>query len=174
MIAVSTFASERVLSRLNETQTRQVQALADVYLDGLALALVESIVREDVWQVFDVLDRSRHRPGEIQPVETVVAGADGFVIACSNPTAVPSQVKLPARYSEALPKDRKIVIAADAERAYVRREVLYENLRVGSIYAALDIAPLLAERRAVLWTLILTNAALTLLLAGAACTSLRA
>jgi signal transduction histidine kinase len=60
------------------------------------------------------------------------------------------------------------VIAADAERAYVRREVLYENLRVGSIYAALDIAPLLAERRAVLWTLILTNAALTLLLAGAA------
>ena len=168
MIAVSTFASERVLSRLNETQTRQVQALADVYLDGLALALVDSIVREDVWQVFDVLDRSRHRPGEIQPVETVVAGTDGFVIASSDPTAVPSQIKVPARYIDALPQDRKIVIAADAERAYVRREVLYENLRVGSIYAALDIAPLLAERRAVLWTLILTNAVLTLLLAGAA------
>jgi two-component system, OmpR family, sensor kinase len=168
MITVSTFASERVLSRLIETQTRQVQALADVYLDGLALALVDSIIREDVWQVFDVLDRSRHRPGEIQPAETVVAGADGFVIASTDPTAVPSQVKVPARYIEALPQDRKINIAADAERAYVRREVLYENLRVGSIYAALDIAPLLAERRAVLWTLILTNAALTLLLAGAA------
>jgi signal transduction histidine kinase len=168
MIAVSSFASERVLSRLNETQTRQVQALADAYLDGLALALVDSIVREDVWQVFDVLDRSRHRPGEIQPVETVVAGTDGFVIASSDPTAVPSQVKVPARYVETLPQDRKIAIAADAERAYVGREVLYENLRVGGIYAALDIAPLLAERRAVLWTLILTNATLTLLLAGAA------
>jgi signal transduction histidine kinase len=168
MIAVSTFASERVLTHLIDTQTRQVQALADVYLDGLALALVDSIIREDVWQVFDILDRSQHRPGEIQPVETVVAGMDDFVIASSNPVAVPSQVKVPERYIEALPKDRKIAIAADAERAYVRREVLYENLRVGSIYAALDIAPLLAERRSVFWTLILTNAVLTLVLAGAA------
>ena len=41
MMTVSSFASERVLSRLIETQTRQVQALADTYVDGLALALVE-------------------------------------------------------------------------------------------------------------------------------------
>jgi signal transduction histidine kinase len=168
MIAVSSFASERVLTRLIDTQTRQIQALADVYLDGLALALVDSIVREDVWQVFDILDRSRHRPGEVQPAETVVAGADGFVIASSDPIAVPSQVKIPERYTEALPQDGRIAIATGAERAYVRREVRYENLRVGSIYAALDIAPLLAERRTVLWTLILTNAALTVVLAGAA------
>jgi two-component system OmpR family sensor kinase len=168
MIAVSTFASERVLSRLVDTQTRQIEALADTYLDGLALALVDAIVREDVWQVFDVLDRSRHRPGEIQPIETVVAGSDEFVIASSDPVAVASQVKVPARYTAALPSDRKMAVAADAARAYVRRAVHYENLRIGSIYAALDIAPLLAERRTVLWTLILTNAALTLLLAGAA------
>ena len=41
IMAVSIFTSERVLSRLIETQTRQIQALADVYLDRLALALVE-------------------------------------------------------------------------------------------------------------------------------------
>jgi signal transduction histidine kinase len=168
MVAVSSFASERVLTRLIDTQTRQIQALAGVYLDGLALALVESIIREDVWQVFDILDRSRHRPAEIQPVETVVTGRDGFVIASSDPVAVPSQVRVPRHYTDALPEGRTIAIADDLARAYVRREVLYENLRVGHIYAALDIAPLLAERRSVLWTLILTNAALTLLLAGAA------
>lgn len=168
MIAVSSFASERVLTRLIDTQTRQVQALADTYLDGLALALVDSIIREDVWQVFDVLDRSRHRPGEIQPVETVVAGTDDFVIAASDPASIASQAKVPARYVDALAQGQTMAIAQDAARAYVRREVLYENLRVGNIYAALDIAPLLAERHRVLWTLILTNAALTLLLAGAA------
>jgi two-component system OmpR family sensor kinase len=168
MIAVSVFASERVIGRLIDTQTRQIQALADTYLDGLALALVDAIIREDVWQVFDVLDRSRHRPGEIQPVETVVAGTDGFVIASSEPVKVASQVKVPERYFEALPHEQTMAVAPDAARAYVRREVLYENLRIGSIYAALDIAPLLAERRTVLWTLILTNSALTLLLAGAA------
>ena len=168
MMTVSSFASERVLSRLIETQTRQVQALADTYLDGLALALVDSMVREDVWQVFDVLDRSRHRPGEIKPAETIVAGADGLVIASSDPARIPSQSQVPSDYIEHLPQNGKIVVAEEAKRAYVRREVLYENLRIGSIYAALDIAPLLAERREVLWTLILTNLSLTLLLAGAA------
>lgn len=168
MVTVSTFASERVLSRLIETQTRQVQELADVYLDGLALALVDSIIREDVWGVFDVLDRSRRGPSEIRPAETIVAAADGYVIASSDPTRVASQNQVPAGFIEPLREDSKIAISEDAKRAYVRREVLYENLRIGTIYAALDIAPLLAERREVLWALILTNIALTLLLAGAA------
>jgi signal transduction histidine kinase len=168
MMTVSIFASERVLTRLIDTQTRQIQALADVYLEGLALALVDSIVREDVWQVFDVLDRSRQRPGEIKPAETIVAGTDGFVIASSDPLSIPSQARVPVDYVKRLPQNGKVVVAEDAKRAFVRREVLYENLRIGSIYAALDIAPLLAERREVLWTLILTNLTLTILLAAAA------
>jgi hypothetical protein len=141
MMAVSIFTSERVLSRLIETQTRQIQALADVYLDGLALALIDSMIREDVWQVFDVLDRSRQRPGEIRPAETIVAGTDGFVIASSDPVRIPSQVRVPPTYTEPLVQAGKVAIAADANRAYVRRDVLYENLRIGSIHAALDIAP---------------------------------
>ena len=168
MMAVSVFASERVVTRLIDTQTRQIKALAETYLDGLALALVDSIVREDVWQVFDVLDRSRQRRSEMSAVETVVADQDGVVIASSNPLSVASHAKVPRHYLEALSEGRTMMIAADLARAYVRREVLYENLRIGSIYAALDIAPLLAERSRVLWTLVLTNAALTLLLAGAA------
>jgi two-component system OmpR family sensor kinase len=168
MIAVSTFASERVLSRLIETQTRHIQALADVYLDGLALALVDSMIREDVWQVFDVLDRSKQRPGEVKPAETIVAGTDDFVIASSDPVRIPSQARVPTRYTKSLHQAGKIIVAEEHQKAFVRREVRYENLRIGSIYAALDIAPLLAERRQVLWTLVLTNMALTALLAGAA------
>ncbi len=168
MIAVSIFTSERVLSRLAETQVRHVQALADVYVDGLALALVDSIVREDVWQVFDVLDRSREKPSEIKPAETIVAGPDEFVIASSHPLAIPSQVRVPERFTKPLREHGRVAIADDEKLAYVQREVRYENLRIGAIYAALDIAPLIAERHAVLWTLVLTNALLTLMLAGAA------
>lgn len=168
MLAVSIFTSERVLSRLADTQARQVQALADVYVDGLALALVDSMIRDDIWQVFDVLDRSRQRPGEIRPSETIVAGSDGLVIASSEPTRIPSQAKVPAAFTERLKESGKITIASDVQRAYVRREVMYENLPIGSIYAALDIAPLLAERRNVLFTLIATNLTLTLVLASAA------
>jgi two-component system, OmpR family, sensor kinase len=168
MLTVSIFTSERVLSRLIDTQMRHIQALADVYLDGLALALVDSMIREDVWQVFDVLDRSQQRPGEIKPSETIVAGTDGFVIASSDPIRIPSQARVPASYVGSVSQPGKVAIAEDTKRAYVRRDVLYENLRIGSIYAALDIAPLLAERRQVLWTLILTNMGLTIGLAGAA------
>jgi signal transduction histidine kinase len=168
MVAVSIFTSERVLSRLIEAQTRQIQALADIYLDGLALALVDSMIREDVWQVFDVLDRSQQRPSEIRPAETIVAGTDDLVIASSDPVSIPSQARVPTRYVESLQQAGKIVVAEADKRAFVWREVLYENLRIGSIYAALDIAPLLTERRQVLWTLVLTNMALTVLLAGAA------
>jgi signal transduction histidine kinase len=38
--------------------------------------------------------------------------------------------------------------------------------QIGALHAELDISPLLAERREVLWTLIVSNAALTLLLAA--------
>lgn len=168
MVTVSAFASERVLSRLADTQERQVQALADAYVDGLVLALVDSIIREDVWQVFDVLDRSREKSGEIRPTETIVAGPDDFVIASSHPLDISSHVRVPARYVAPLRESGRIAIAEDEGRAYLRRDVRYENLRIGSIYAALDIAPLLAERRSVLWTLLLTNSLLTLALAGAA------
>ena len=39
MAAVAIFVTERVLSRLEETQTRHLHDLATVYLDGLASAL---------------------------------------------------------------------------------------------------------------------------------------
>lgn len=165
MIAVSTFASQRVLSRLADTQARQVQALADVYLDGLSVSLVDSMIREDIWQVFDVLDRSRQGAGEIRPVETIVVGIDGFVIASSNPIDTPSQTRVPAVYQS---ESGRKTFREGAATAYVGRDVFYEKQRVGGIFASFDVAPLVTERREVLWTLILTNAALTLLLAGAA------
>jgi hypothetical protein len=91
--------------------------------------------------VFDVLDRSQQRPGEIRPAETIVAGTDDFVIASSDPVRIPSQARVPPRYGKSLQHAGEIVVAEMDKRAFVRREVLYENLRIGSIYAALDIAP---------------------------------
>ena len=168
MLAVSLFTSERVLSRLSETQMRHTQALADVYLDGLILALLEGMVREDVWQVYDVLDRSQHSAGELRPVETIVAGAEGLVLASSDPGRTPSQSRVPETIMSATAEAGKIAISEQQQRAYMKREVRYENQPIGTVYAALDIASLLAERRQVLWTLVLTNGALTLLLAVAA------
>jgi signal transduction histidine kinase len=169
MLAVSAFASQRVLSRLDETQSQQVRDLANVYLEGLSIALVDPIVRDDVWQVFDILDRSQRQPAGISPIEKVVTTPDGVVIASSRHMDVPSRSPLPETYKSALPDGETLGWALQSARAFVNRRVEFEGRPVGNIYATIDIAPLLAERREVLWTLVLSNAILTLsfaLLAG--------
>ncbi len=61
MIAISIVVSLRALSRLEETQTKHLLQLSSTYLDGLSTSLLPAVVREDVWEVFDTLDRSRER-----------------------------------------------------------------------------------------------------------------
>ena len=168
MIAVSGFASERVLTRLDQTQTRHIQALSDVYLEGLSLALVDAMVREDVWQVFDVLDRSRRHPTGLRPSETVVTTSDGVVIASSNALHVASQSQLPDDYRQAFADNLSISIPSGSQVAFGKRHVVYEGRPIGSIYAKVDIGPQITERNEVLRTLIATNALLTLALAALA------
>jgi signal transduction histidine kinase len=168
MIAVSGFASERVLTRLDQTQTRHIQALTDVYLEGLSLALVDAMVREDVWQVFDVLDRSQRHPTGLRPTETVVTTSDGVVIASSNALHVPSQSQLPNDYRQAFAGNLSISIPSGSQVAFGKRDVVYEGRPIGSIYAKVDVGPQIAERNEVLRTLIATNALLTLALAALA------
>lgn len=161
MLAVSAFASERVLQRLDQTHTTQVRQLSESYLEGLAIALVDGMVREDIWQVFDVLDRSQKRHSGVRPTQTIVSSADGTVMASSTPKAVPSQAAVPAHYLSALGGGQTLTIAADRQVAFARHEVSFEGRSVGTIYASLDLAPLTAERAEIVWTLVLTNAALT-------------
>ena len=40
---------------------QHLEQLSSAYLDGLSASLIPSVVREDVWEVFDTLDRSRER-----------------------------------------------------------------------------------------------------------------
>ena len=98
MAAVAIFVSERVLTRLEEAQTRHLNDLATVYLDGLASALADPVVREDVWETFDILDRARQTHAGMKPTETVVANSEGRVLASSNPRAVPPRSQLPAKF----------------------------------------------------------------------------
>ncbi len=165
MLAVAAFAAERVLGRLDQTHTTQVRQLSETYLEGLALALVDGMVREDIWQVFDVLDRSKKRHAGVRPTQTIVSGTDGLVIASSTPTKAPSQTAVPTSYVTALLGSKTLTIAADRQLAFARHDVEFEGRSIGTIYASLDLAPLIAERAEVVWTLILTNVALTLGLA---------
>ncbi|MDR3495449.1 MAG: HAMP domain-containing sensor histidine kinase [Ancalomicrobiaceae bacterium] len=171
LVAVSLFTSEQVLTRLEEIQTRHLETLARVHLDGLATALVDAVLREDVWEVFDVLDRTRQGSPDLIATETIVTTQDGRVIAATDPRRVPSGAALPSEY-QASPTDDLRIRVSEA-RAFAHRAIVYNGLPVGAIYARLDIAPLLAERQRVLDALVWTNVGLTILVVIAAWITVR-
>ncbi len=173
LLVVSLFISERVLSRLEAIQTAHLVALTRVYLDGLSTALVDAVLREDVWEVYAVLDRTRHSGDGLTAAETIVGTIDGRVIAATDPRRIPSATMLPADYPTAATPSDEVVLRLSEARAYVRRDVVYNGRAVGSIHAKFDIAPLLEERRRVLWTLVLSNAVLTLILVVTAWVTVR-
>ena len=165
MAAVAVFVSERVLTRLQDAQSRHLANLATVYLDGLASALVDPVVREDVWEVFDILDRARQTHAGMKPTKTVVATEDGRVLASSDPLKFPSRSPLPTAFLADRAASTATVLRDSEALAVSRRDLTAGGQVIGSVHASFDIAPLLAERRSVLVTLLATNAALTLTLA---------
>ena len=58
-------------------QTHHLEDLAAVHLDGLATALIDPVIREDTWEVFDILDRARQSHAGLKPTTTLVATAEG-------------------------------------------------------------------------------------------------
>ena len=123
MAAVAVFVSERVLTRFQEAQTKHLGDLAAIYLDGLASSLVDPVVREDVWEAFDIVDRARQTHAGLKLTETVVALADGRVLASSDPRAHPSLSALPPSFLTQRAQAPTIVVRDDDARAVARRDL---------------------------------------------------
>lgn len=166
MVAVSIVLSNQVLIRLTETQQRHLEELTGAYLDGLSSSVVPYVLRDDIWEVFDQLDRTRHGYVGLSAVNTIVATTDGTILAASDPRGFPSQQAVPAALEGRFLGESNLVLDENDGRAFIRRGLSYQDRPVGWIYAEIDIRDLLAERRDVLVALIVTNAILTLTFAG--------
>jgi signal transduction histidine kinase len=165
MVAISVVISNTVLSRLAHTQESHIRAVSQTYLDGLDASLLPHILREDVWEIFDTLDRARPESAGLSMATTIVLNAAGDVIAASDPIRFPTGQRIPSRIRHGL-STGQLQIDETNETARLLHPVRTQGRQVGSIYTELEISHLLAERRAVLWQLIWTNAAITLALAG--------
>ncbi len=166
MVAIGATVSEGVLQRLITAQERQLGDLANAYLDGLASPLIEPVLRGDPWEIFDILDQAKGSYAAVKPVETIVTDAAGFVLASSNPRDAGIGTRLPADFPALADHTSKVLIRASDARAFIDRRLMVKDRQIGTLHAELDISPLLAERNEVLWTLIASNAALTLFLAA--------
>jgi signal transduction histidine kinase len=163
MLLVGLVLSERVLSRLTDSQARHLIELSQSYLDGLSSSIAPSILREDNWEIYDAIARAQANNKSLHSIETIVTNADGSVIAASEPTRHPvGSIIEPAR-----PEQPRFSFDAGAESAKAVRVLSYPGRVAGIIHATFDTSHLAAERRDVVIALALTNGALTILLAAA-------
>ena len=166
MLLVGFVLSERVLSRLGDTQERHLVELSQSYLDGLSSAIIPSILREDNWEIFDAITRMQAINKSLHPTETIVTNAEGAVIAASDPRRHPvgSIIKPKPAGSETL---ASFSFNVGGDSASAVRVLSYPGRVAGIIYATFDTRHLAAERRDVVIALTVTNGILTILLAVA-------
>jgi signal transduction histidine kinase len=163
MVAVAVVISNVVLQRLASDQRTNLRQLTESYLDGLSTAVLPSLIRRDIWETFDVLDRSRDRYSAVKVRDVVVTIADGSVLAASNPHLHKTGSTLPDRVTTRFQGGDALAIDEASGVAWIRRAIRQESIDLGSIIAEIDIRDLLQVRHNVLMTLIVVNAALTML-----------
>lgn len=173
MLAVSAVVTNQVLSRLAESQRRHFDELAASYLDGLSSSLIPAVLREDVWETFDILDRARNLYQGLKTNETVVADSQGKILAATDPVAHPSFSPVGAAINERFLSAQAVWHDEKREIAGAQRTLLYYGRPIGVVYAEFDVAALFRERRSVLWTLVVTNTLITLGLAAIGYLSVR-
>ena len=164
MIAVAVIISQIVLTRLVKDQEANLALLANAYLDGLSAAVLPAVIRRDVWETFDALDRARGQYSGVEARYAVVELPDGSILAASDPETFPIHSPVSAELQGKFSKQDGLVINDAAGRAWLTSGLRAEGFSVGRILAEIDIANLLHVRSQVVLTLIFVNGALALAL----------
>lgn len=164
MVLVGIVASQQVMAALGSVQEERLRELARLHVDGLTVALGPAVLRRDVWEVFDTLDRAKQAMAGQRLVLTVVADEEGRVIAASDPlrASVDSLIEPLGRGAQPV---EAIRLTGEDPHVRVVSDLVFQGRTVGRILSELDVADLVAERHRVLLWLLAGNAAATLVLA---------
>jgi signal transduction histidine kinase len=159
MVAVALAISNVVMRRLAADQETHLRELADSYLDGLSTAVQPNLLRRDIWETFDALDRARGLYQALQTRYALVALKGGTILAASDPISFPTGKPVPDDLTRRFAGDGLVLDGAHG-LAWVRRTLRQDQIELGNIIAEFDISGLLRVRRDVFWTLVLVNAGL--------------
>lgn len=163
MIVLGLVASQGVLAALGRVQDARLSETARLHVEGLSVALGPSVLRQDVWEVYDILDRARSAYDGQRLLLSIVADEQGRILAATDPLRAPVGDDIAGFEDGAFPPTAirmtgDPILRVDAPLPYQGREI-------GRIVTELDVTDLLAERREVAMWLLVGNAAATALLA---------
>ncbi|RXT45883.1 hypothetical protein B6S44_27285, partial [Bosea sp. Tri-44] len=164
LIIISAVLTNAVLSRLQQTQERHLRTVSTTHLNGLASVVVPYVMREDIWEIFDVIERAAPLAGGFGQALVIVTNGRRETLASSLPRIAPVASLQDERAAGFAPgEDLRIDMAL--ERAYSRRDLSHQGRTIGTVHVDFSIAHLLAERNEVLRAFIATNAVIALILA---------
>ncbi|WP_296763960.1 HAMP domain-containing sensor histidine kinase [Sediminimonas sp.] len=162
MVLVGLIASHQVLTALTRAQEARLEELMRLHVDGLSVALGPSVLREDVWEVYDTLDRARQAGADQRMILTVVSDSDGQVIAATDPRRAPVGSELSDLTDlDTVPKLDEIALTSADGHVRVLAPLVYQGRGVGRILTEMDVSDLAAERRRATLALIVFNTVAT-------------
>ena len=162
-VLVAAVISQVVLHRLAKEQATALASLSSTFMDGLTTAVTPGLLTRDAWDTFDALDRAREQYEAVHAVYSVVLLPNGEVLAASDPNRFPIGSPLPEDLAERVGATSGLVLDETQGRAWLARDVVQENFKIGTVLSEMDINSLLEVRREVLLTLLTVNGGLTLL-----------
>lgn len=163
MVLLGFLASQSVLSALGRVQDARLSETARLHVEGLSVALGPSVLRQDVWEVYDILDRARSAYDGQRLLLSIVADERGRILAATDPRRAPVGEAVAGFEVGAVPPDAVRMTGDPLLR--VVAPLLFQGRQIGQIVTELDVTDLLAERRNVSMWLLFGNAAATALLA---------
>lgn len=164
MILVGVVASQQVLAVLGRVQEERLGEIARLQVEGLAVALGPAVLREDVWEVYDTLDRAAQGGDGQRLILTVVADGYGRVLAASDPHRAPVGSLL-APLAQGAHTLADISLAGGVTDLRVLSPLSYQGRVVGQVLTELDVSDLASQRARLIWMLLAGNALLTALFA---------
>lgn len=162
MLILGVVASQGVLFALGRAQDARLAETARLHVEGLSVALGPAVLRQDVWEVYDILDRAQTAFDGQRLRLTIVADERGRVLAATDPRRAPVGAEI-AGFGAAAVAPHQVRMTGDPI-LNVSAQLAVQGRTVGHIVTELDVTDLLAERRqAAIWLLV-GNALATALL----------
>lgn len=165
MVLVGFLASQQVLTILRQVQNDRIRELARLQIEALSVALGPLVLRDDIWEVYDTLERSSGQSEDRRLVFAVVTNTQGRVLAATDPTRAPIDSPISA-LTEGVQNLSGLRLTGETSPIRLLAPLEYQGRKVGQILIELDVSDLVAERQRLVRLLLLGNLGVTLLLAG--------
>ncbi len=164
MVFAAAIMSSVLLLRLGQEQRGRIEALGDAYLDATSAALAPALDRRDVWEAFDILDRSRRGFATLRLRLAAAVLPDGTTLAATDPLRLPTGT-VPGP-DIARPGGSDLEIEESEGLAWASRPVVESGIELGRVLVEIDVSDLWQERLRLGLVLVGVNGGVALAMAG--------